>query len=268
MRAWLNGIAVDGSVAVDPADRGLSLGDGLFETILMRDGRPVWLAAHLARMEAAADALGIAFPRAMITSSLHDSGFDAGELEALRITLTRGPGHRGLAGDAGPPTLLVTSSAFDASLQFQPVHLVTASTRRNEHSAASRLKTLSYMDNILAAREAAARGCDDALMLNTTGRAACATIGNVFAVAKHGIVTPPLADGALPGIARRKLLEMGHAREAPLTPEDLREAEALFMTNSLRLVRPVASLDGKAFASGGHRGVVHAFEALKAAFET
>jgi branched-chain amino acid aminotransferase len=275
VRAWLNGVAVEGAIPIDPSDRGLLLGDGIFETILVRDHRPVWLDAHLERMAAAARELGIAFPRSLLESSLalHEEAarpLQAGKmsLAVLRITLTRGPGHRGLAGEAGPPTLLVTRTPFDAGLQFQPVRLITAATRRNENSAAPRLKTLSCVDNILAAREAAAQGADEALMLNCQGRAACATIGNLFAVTKNGIVTPPIADGALPGIARRTLLDRGLAREAPLAPQDLREAAALFLTNSLRLVRPVSSFDGKAFASGGHRGVVLAFEALKAAFET
>ena len=296
MRAWLNGVAMDGKLALDPADRGLTLGDGIFETVLVRDGRPIWLAEHLARMDAAATELGIAFPLDLFRSSpitgevaslrepegafprqntppasqglgtLPSRGRD--QHEVLRITLTRGPGHRGLAGDAGPPSLLVTTAPFDAALQFQPLRLVTAATRRNEHSATARLKTLSYMDNILADREAASQGADDALMLNTLGHAACATIGNIFAVTKNGIVTPPIAAGALPGIARLQLLRNGTVREAPLLPQDLIQAEALFITNSLRLVRPVSSLDGKAFASVGHHAVATAFKTLKSTIET
>jgi branched-chain amino acid aminotransferase len=102
-------------------------------------------------------------------------------------------------------------------------------------------------------------------MLNSQGRAACTTMGNIFAVVAGGIVTPPVAEGALPGIARQHLLARGLCTEAPLSAGDLARAEALFAANSLRLVRAAASLDGRPLASAASRKVEEAAEALRAA---
>jgi len=113
------------------------------------------------------------------------------------------------------------------------------------------MKTLSYADNILASREAAAKGADEALMLNNAGRVASASIGNIFIVRGARLITPPGTEGVLGGITRRRVLEMAsglglEAAEAPLSVGDLVSADAVFMTNSLRLASPVTELDGTA----------------------
>lgn len=243
---WFNGGFIDAAtIAIDPADRGLLLGDGAFETIAVFNGLAFHAADHVARMMTAVDALGLGLARARIeeaaTALLARSKNRHG---ILRLTTTRGPAPRGLAAE-GRPNLLASLAPWSSFPWMQPLELITATIRRNERSPASRLKTLSYIDNILAARQAAAAGADDALMLNSTGRIACSTIANLFVV-KHGrLITPPSSEGALPGITRKLVMENLGAVERPITTGELAEADEVFATNSIRLVRPVASIDGR-----------------------
>ena len=243
---WFNGRLVkDASLSIDPTERGLLLGDGLFETIAVFNGKAIWLDDHLQRLRASAATLGLTADRTSIEAAVSDLLSQAQDRHGImRVTLTRGPGVRGLAAEGSNPSLLVTLSPWIGKSLFAPVKLVTSSIRRNETSPASRLKTLSYIDNILAAREAASKGCDDALFLNTRGNVAATTIANLFALRGDRITTPPVSAGILPGIARKKLLAFAKGEERELAPADLKEADAVFLTNSLRLIRPVHSLDG------------------------
>lgn len=243
---------------IDPAERGLLLGDGLFETLLCRGGRIVRLAAHLARLEAGAAVLGIPLPAvdlAQAAGALIEASGLAGRDAALRITLTRGPGPRGLLPPAEPhPTLLITAVAQPAA-QSGGLAAVIATIRRNEQSPLSRLKTLNYLDNVLAKREAVARGADEAILLNTIGRLASATAANLFLVRGRSLFTPPVSEGVLPGITRAAILAAAPALglalvETPLEPEQLRAADEAFISNSLIGVRALAALDGRPIGDG------------------
>lgn len=251
MKLWLNGALLDSEAArIDPFDRGLTLGDGVFETILCRHGHTPWLDRHLVRFRAGAEFLGIPleWPDADIVTAV--AALIAAEQlvdGAIRVTLTRGPAPRGLVPPAEPmPTLIMTATS-GLAVPAPARTIIATVTRRNQASPLSRLKTLNALDNILARREAAQRGADDALLLNTADRVAEASAATVFIAAKGVLRTPPLAEGALPGIARGLLVERHGAIEATLTPADLVAADAVFLTNSLGL-RPVASIDGFALA--------------------
>jgi branched-chain amino acid aminotransferase len=131
----------------------------------------------------------------------------------------------------------------------QPARLSIAEIPRNQRSPLSRIKSLAYLDNILAARQASQEGCDDALILNLDGRVACSTIANVFAVKGTELITPPVTEGCLDGIARRIMIEEAAALgltsvEAPLTVPSILAGDGCFLTNSVRLLRPVASIGG------------------------
>ncbi len=128
-----------------------------------------------------------------------------------------------------------------------PARLIIARvTRRNEFSPLAGVKSLNYLDNILARQEAAARGVDDAVLLNTRERVAETTIANLFAVLEGEILTPPLRDGALPGIMRAEVLRAG-AQEGTLTPANLTGAREIFLTSSLG-IRSVAALEGQSLS--------------------
>lgn len=243
---WFNGRLIDGPLSVDASDRGLLLGDGLFETLAVFNRHAVWRAEHLDRLVAGAGTLGIPIDRAGIEAAIAQVLRASAPADGiLRVSLTRGPGVRGLAAEGERPSLLVTLAPWTRGMIFAPAKLVTSTIRRNETSPASRLKTLSYIDSILAAREAAASGCDDALLLNGKGDVAATTIANIFILKGGRLVTPPVAAGILPGIARRKILDLAGAEERMIAPEELRDADAVFLTNSLRLIRPVSHFDGR-----------------------
>ncbi len=252
---WFNGEFVPGKISLNAADRGLTLGDGVFETVAVVKSKPVWLSEHLTRMAKAAAELGLGFDEAKLRSGVSVVlAKSEHPQEVLRLTLTRGvvPG-RALSGTGPTPSLLITLAKFEAPAA-DTITLATATIRRNETAPSSRLKTLSYIDAIAAAREVAGRA-DDALMLNMDGHVASTTIGNLFVLKGKDLLTPATDHGILPGIVRAKLLQhaksMGlQAREAMLTVDDVHAADAVFRTNSLRLVTQATMLDGKSLGQG------------------
>jgi branched-chain amino acid aminotransferase len=246
------------AVRIDPTDRGFTLADGLFETMRARDGRVLRLERHWARLSEGARLLDIPLPldapglAAAARELLLANGFARGEA-ALRLTLTRGPGPRGLLPPERPtPTLLL--AGFPAPEPAPPVRAVLVKgVRRNELSPASRIKSLAYLDQLLALREAVAAGGEEALLCNTAGRLACASTANLFLVVEGRVWTPSVGEGALPGVTRAVLLERARAQgifavEAEVPRHLLARAEEIFTTNALRGIRAVASVDGRALA--------------------
>jgi branched-chain amino acid aminotransferase len=247
-RFWHGKGLAKSKLALSALDRGLTLGDGLFETLAVHDSVALWRFEHLERMRKSASELGIPFPEDAIENAIDALTRRAKGHHVLRLTLTRGKGGRGLVVPMTKPTLLGTLTPFDSALRFQPAALITASVRRNLHAPSSRHKTLSYIDQIVAAREAEAAGADEALMLNSAGRVACVTIGNLFVERKGALETPSLAEGILPGIMRAALIAAARlegiaVREKQLRVADLAGADGVWVSNSLRFVRPVTRLD-------------------------
>ncbi len=123
--------------------------------------------------------------------------------------------------------------------------MICRTTRRNEYSPLSGIKSLNYGDNILARREAVHKGATDALMLNTQGHVACATVVNVFFRIEGRWITPKLSDGILPGLARAKVIPGIGAIETTLTERDIAQADAAFISNSLGCT-VIAGIEGRA----------------------
>lgn len=252
-KSFLNGSIVDEAEArILLSDRGFTLADGVFETLRVRAGRVVDAAAHLDRLSQTLDRLG--FP------PVHREKDVAGILEetraangladgVLRLTVTRGAGVRGLLPPHGtPPTLCVTAAPMPARAPAFTAR-IAGGTRRNEHSPLSGIKSLGYLDNILALEEAKAGGADDAVLLNTGGRVACFTTANLIARFAERLVTPPPSDGVLPGTVRRRLSERLPVEEVGLTSDALARADEVIAVNSLG-VRRLAVLDGRPFPAG------------------
>jgi branched-chain amino acid aminotransferase len=171
----------------------------------------------------------------------------------LRLTLTRGAGGRGLAASSDRPTFIGTLTDFDRALQFQPMTLMTSRIERNLKSPTSSIKTISYIDQVMAAREAVNQDFDEALMLNSKGRVACCTIGNIFLVIDGTLVTPSLGEGILDGVMRSVIIDS--AKDAGLKVSermvrlaDLDRADGMFATSSLRFVRPVVRFTDRPLA--------------------
>ncbi len=237
---WLNGqLVTGGEPRISAFDSGFLLGDGVFETIRAHGRRLLWLGDHSGpatrrrgparhtRCRSSDDAI----ERGLI-ALLAASGNDQ---SALRLTLSRGPSvRRGLWPPDDPPSPILLATVAGLPPPRAPLRLAIAEgTRRNEHSPLSRVKSLNYGDNLLARREAARRGMDDALMLNSRGNIVCGTVGSFFLRTDGRWHTPPISDGALPGLARRRLLSILDVEEKTLARQDLPRANSAFLSNSL-----------------------------------
>ncbi len=249
----LNGTQTNADEArIDPADRGLTLGDGVFETIRVRNGKPDRFGGHMARLREGAKVLGIVMPTtdAGIETRLTNV-LKANDLKdsVVRVTLSHGAGPRGLLPpDPAFPTLIISAAPMpDAAGPVKAIIAMT--TRRNEHAATSRIKSLSYLDNVIARREAAEYDADDALLMNTQGRLAESTIANIFLMINGALLTPPVSDGALPGVMRADLIARFRAEEHPLEVDDLSRAEEAFLTNALG-IRPLIEVAGQPIGDG------------------
>jgi branched-chain amino acid aminotransferase len=245
--AWIDGRLVDQAdalVAVD--DHGLLVGDGVFETAKVVDGRAFALGRHLARLRRSADGLGLTVPfdderlRAAVTTLVDENQPGVGR---LRITFTSGSGPLGSGRGDGPGTLvMVTGSAGN----WDPTtKVITVDWPRNERSPAVGLKTTSYVENVLAVRAAHAVGATEALMANLAGHLCEGTGSNVFVGIGGRLITPPLSSGCLAGITRELVLEATDAVEEDMPMAILDEADEVFIASSTRDVQPVATIDDR-----------------------
>lgn len=253
MRVCLNGKMIDEAEAhISPSDRGLLLGDGIFETIAIRRGQAKRLAAHLERLVESMAVIGLALPWPItsLATWIEQTAAANNLTEAVvRLSVTRGPAPRGLLPPSNTqPTLLITAAPMPEFTEQVRVVIATT-TRRNEHSPLARIKSLNYLDNILARQEAAKHGADDAILLNTQGRVAESTVASVFALIGGAIVTPPINEGALPGVMRADVLKLAHGEEQPITIEALKSASEVFLSNALG-IRAVIAINGEPVGDG------------------
>lgn len=248
MIVWSNGqLNPVEETRIDPRDRGFTLGDGLYETIRVRDGRLMRIERHFARLYSGLRLLDFRMDLAenFLIGAMR-AVLDANQLSdaVLRLTVSRGVSARGLAPDpTAPPSVVITSAGYAAP---QPAEVMIATvTRRNAQSPISRVKTTSCLDSILARMEATRYGMHDAILLNGDGWVAEATAANIFATIDGVLITPPVTDGALSGVMRASILAHMPVGECSLSVDDLVRAEEIFLTSSLG-IRPVVALDGKA----------------------
>lgn len=255
-------------------DRGFQLGDGVFETLRARSGRPTELDEHVTRLRRSADGLGIALPggiaarlAAGIAELLAAEGLDGSDGDAsVRITVTRGAFRgRGLL----PPNEEVQATI---AIQVWPVvpppaghlerglHVVTSTVRRDPGNPLVALKTTSRADYVYARLEARRAGADDALFLTTDGLLSEGTTANIFLVRGGAdgsleLATPALACAILPGTTRSWLLAWGGSVglrpiEGRLTPADLAAAEEAFFSSSVAGVLPISRFEGRPIGAG------------------
>ena len=249
---WVNGERV-GSPSVSVHDRGVTLADGVFETMHVRRGAPFRLDRHLTRLRRGLAALEIPGPPALDDWVRHavsreSIGSVGGEHASLRITVTRGVGPSGVgAPTVVRPTVIVTLSAmpvFASSIYDKGLAVHLASGCRNERSMTAGLKTLAYTDAVAGLLEARRAGADEALFLDTEGHCSEATASNLFVWTGSMLLTPPVSCGALPGVTRQAVLELARAQgldtvERAFGLEELLAAAEAFLTSSLRGLAPV-----------------------------
>jgi branched-chain amino acid aminotransferase len=262
MLITVNGKVVEeSSHAVSALDRGLLLGDGVFDTVRIYSGKAFRLGLHIQRLADASRRTGIELPRDLESlllteiqraaeQGLHD-GF-------LRTTLTRGSGL-GLGAQPHVPTVITVLDrlpVLPSAWYSDGIRVVTAEGRRNEMSQSSGLKTTAYLDSILAFRAAAQAHAEDAIFQDTHDHLSEGTASNLFLIADEAAWTPPVECGALPGITRAAVVEIATTLGVPvvsdraLLPILLESSSEIFLTSSVREIVPVVQCDGRAVADG------------------
>jgi len=276
---WIDGrIVPSGEARIPVTDHGLLYGDGIFEGIRVFGARVFRLDRHLARFAAGARAIGLSIPGgvAAVREIVLETARAYASPEAyIRLLATRGEGELGVdPTTCSSPRLLCLVGRVrlypEAKIR-SGIDLVTASTRRPPPDVLDpRIKSLNYLNNVLAKLEARRRGADEALLLNAAGAIAETSVANIFALRDGVLLTPPGSDGALEGITRGTVLELASeleipAREKTLGRFDLFAADEVFLTGTGAGLVPVRSLDSEAIGSGSPGPV---FQQLRSAFVT
>jgi aminodeoxychorismate lyase len=248
------------SATVAALDHGFLYGNGLFETLRAIDRRPFALSEHLDRLRRSAEVIGLPLPPSdLLASEVSQALCAAAEPDAyIRLTVTRGPGASGPdPASCTEPTVLVVVRALPAPPErwlTEGLRAITSDIRRNSTSPLTRVKSLNYLECILARQAAKAAGADEALFLDTEGNLAEATAWNLFFTEGGRLLTPSDAGPILPGVTRAIVLrlakELGIECETGAYPPDrLTAATEAFLTNSLYGIMPLGSLDGRPIGS-------------------
>lgn len=243
---------IDLAVPFDVRDRGLLLADGIFDTSKIASGRVVLFEKHLSRLERDANAIGLNVSPSRIRSFMEKSISDTDDA-VLRLTVTRGPHDRGLEpSKATQPTIIAMLSPNPQEAEFASMSLQLSAIIRNSSSPISRHKTLAYTDTVIAQITARQAGFDDSVFLNFHGNVCCAGIGNLFAQFGDEVWTPPIDDGVLAGTMREWLIESADQigisiKVKSFTLEELKRADRVFLSNSVRLFAPISKIDETPF---------------------
>ena len=280
MKVWIDGRIVDGAEARIPVtDHGFLYGDGVFDAMRAYGRRIFRFDEHMARLETGLKALHLHVEGGMARlREIVEATIDAHERPDcyVRIIVTRGEGSLGVDPStcAAPRVVCIVDdiAVFPPEALQAGIALVTASIRRPPADVLDpRVKSLNYLNNVLAKHEARARGADEALILNHAGLVAEASVANVFAFLGPELCTPPPSDGALAGITRRAVMELAAAQgtrvsERSLGRFDLLGADEVFLTGTGARIVPVRSLDGEPIGTGRcgprTRALVTALDAL------
>lgn len=234
-------------------DERIFLGQGVFETLKVCAGRPLFAEAHFRRLQQSASALGIAFDidfpafEERLLQAL--AGADVSS-NGLKVLVSAGSAPRGYLHEPRAPGMHV--QVFTYTPQTAPVVLVSVPWLRDAANPLYGHKTVNALENLLAAKDAHARGAGDALFFNTRGHATETTTANLFGCSAGRLWTPPLNDGVLPGITRARVFdickELGiPCEERPVDDALLAGADALALTNSLQGLRHVAAFNGQVY---------------------
>jgi branched-chain amino acid aminotransferase len=244
-------------------DHGLLYGDGVFEGIRSYRGKVFRMQAHLDRLWFSAKAILLAIPMTKvemaraIEDTLAVNGIEDGY---IRVVITSGSGSLGLDPNlcSNPQVIIITDyiSLYPEELYSKGLEIVTVSVARNHPAALSpRIKSLNYLNNILAKIEGQKAGCVEALMLNHKGEVAECSGDNIFLIHSGELLTPSMETGILEGITRDAVIEIAQAagipvRELPLTKHDIYIADECFLTGTAAEVIPVVKLDNRTIGDG------------------
>jgi branched-chain amino acid aminotransferase len=280
--ASVNGSVVPAAEArVSVLDNGFTFGDAVYETLRTYGGRPFELRRHLTRLRASAARLGFGIPPDDVELGRQLGALleRAGNPESyIRLIVSRGVGDISYHFDrvAGPTIVMVVKplEPFPDASYLDGIEVAVVEIRRNHPSALDpAIKSCNLLNNILAVREAQARGAEEALLLNDRGELAEGSSTNLFVVKDGSVRTPPLAAGILAGITRDVLFGLFQEqhlpfREEPILLETLRSADEAFVTSSTREAMPIRTVDGRPVGDGRPgpvtRKIIAAFRAYAA----
>ncbi len=258
--SWLNGkLVAPAQAMVSVFDHGLLYGDGVFEGIRFYHGKAFRLLAHLERLRLSARAIALEIPYTTeaLTQAVLDVIAAAPSANGyIRLVVTRGVGPLGIDPSRckSPQVFIIADALHMVSerVRTEGAKVIIAATRRlGADGLDPRIKSLNYLNHILARMEATHAGADEAILLNSWGRIAEGSADNIFIVKKGELLTPPVIEGALDGITRQVVLELAemlgiNAREIPLAPYDLFTADECFLTGTGAELIPVGYADGRA----------------------
>jgi branched-chain amino acid aminotransferase len=264
MKIYIDGKYYDQRNArISVFDHGLLYGDGIFEGIRAYNGRVFKLKEHIDRLFYSAKSILLTLPMAhadimaAIVETCRRNRLRDGY---IRLVVTRGPGTLGLNPNRckNPSVIIIAGKIqlYPEELYQRGMDIITVPTTRNLHSALNpAIKSLNYLNNILAKIEANNAGCEEAIMLNAEGFVAECTGDNIFIVKEGHLLTPPLSAGALYGITRRVVMELAaesglKVSEPNLTRYDLFNADECFLTGTGAEVVPVVKIDGRVIGTG------------------
>lgn len=264
LKVWINGSLVDKQdAAISVYDHGLLYGDGVFEGIRNYAGKVFRLGEHLDRLWNSAKAIWLEIPmsKAEMAKAIEDTlavnGIEEGY---IRVLVTRGVGDLGI--DPGlcktPQVIIITDviSLYPDEMYEKGLQIITAKTLRSPPASLNpRVKSLNYLNNILARVEAQQAGCGEALMLNHKGEVAECTGDNIFLVRAGTLLTPPNDAGILEGITRAAVIELAveagtEVRQIALAKEDVYVADECFLTGTAAEVIAVVQVDGRTIGGG------------------
>jgi len=244
-------------------DHGFLYGDGVFEGMRSYGGKVFRLKQHLDRLWASAKAIWLKIPMtpealaAAVNETLATNGITDGY---IRLVVTRGAGALGLDPNrcSDPQVIIIADhiQLYPKEMYEKGLEIITASTIRNHSAALSpRIKSLNYLNNIMAKIEGLQAGCVEALMLNAKGEVAECTGDNIFIVRGGRLLTPPIDAGILEGITRDAVIELAEAagipvQQIPLTRHDIFIADECFLTGSAAEIIPVVKLDSRVIGDG------------------
>jgi len=260
---WLNGTLCPKKEAKIPIDdRGFLFGDGVFETMRSYGGKVFRLDKHLKRLfdSLAIIHLQIPYQQEELAQAVYDT-LKANQLRDayIRLTVTRGQGGKGIDPPEKPsPTIVIVARElipYPEQVYREGLRTGISEIKQNISSPTARIKSLNFLDHILARSEAKQKGLDEAILLNTEDFICEGTVSNIFLV-KHGnLITPDKESGILPGITREAVIELAQRKgitveEKKVKLSELKEADECFLTNTLMEVMPVSEIDGRKIGQG------------------
>jgi len=268
--ALVNGSRVrDQRHGVDLEERGLAYGDGVFETMSLRDGAIRFVADHLARLRLGCERLGIATPSAAILEGDLQTICVGRRTGIVKLIVTRGAGGRGYRATDTPATRIVLLyEGMDTSVGAA-ISIRWCDTRLSRNPQLAGIKHLNRLEHVLAQSEWRDPAIAEGLMADTEGEVVCATASNLFLVIDGVLATPDLRYAGVRGVMRKQVLataqQLGiEIGERVIRPEDIASASELFLTNAVRGVRPVISLESRRWEIGPiTRQLLRALESVR-----